>query len=76
MSKPQPKRVEADEPKAESGPLKKAFSIERGHHGWVMVEYHLRDDQVVEVIRKEPDLKFTAINEFKKAAFHWWDSIG
>jgi hypothetical protein len=57
-------------------PIKKAFSIERGTGGWITVEYHLRNDEVIEVIRTEPDIKAAAINNFKKAAFHWWQSIG
>lgn len=73
-----PKKVDADQKPTEvvDAPIKKAFSIERGLHGWVMVEYTLAGDVVTEVKRQEPDLKASAVNAFKKAAFLYWSSIG
>lgn len=53
--------------------LKKAFSVDRGPGGWVMIEYHILNDKIIEVKRSEPNLKSFAINDFKKAAFHYWD---
>lgn len=71
--------LDKDLEETNKGPIRKAFSVDKiravgdAVGGWVMIEYHIRDNQIVEVKRTEPNLKSFAVNDFKKTAFHWWD---
>ena len=62
-----------DAENAASKKVRKAFSVDRIKGGWVMLEYSIRDGQIVGIKSSEPNLKSFAINDFKKAAFHYWD---
>ena len=78
MSKPkkeaQPAVVESEIPAAPKS-LQKAFSIERCEGGWRMRTITLRDNQIEDMETTEPNLKIFAIEEFKKAAFRYWDKL-
>lgn len=57
-------------------PIKKAFTIERKDGNWVLVELHYRGNQIVDVIKTEPDLKMVAIERFKINSFKYWSTLG
>lgn len=55
----------------------KAFTMERGRHGWVLATLTYSDDgKLLDIERSEPDLKMIIIEKFKIAAFKYWTSIG
>lgn len=57
-------------------PQTKAFSIAKVPGGWSFVELTFDRGVLTDVTSTEPNLKAFAINDFKKAAFHYWSTLG
>ncbi len=74
MSKP--KEIRQEIPVELYPALEKTFTIRRVKQGWVFVAITLKDGNIVDIDRSEPDLKAVAIEKFKIASFKYWSSIG
>jgi hypothetical protein len=61
-------------PEAPAGPVRKAFSVERGQGGWRLITVTHCDGKIVSVEESQPDLKPIILEAFKIAAFKHWNT--